>query len=597
LEQLLQNVAESAEALVPGSIQSLVLARMDRLDPADKRALQAASVFGQRFSLAALRHLTGTPAYDPAELLRHQLVRPEGEDFLFAHALVRDGVYESILSAPRARLHLKAADLFAATDPVLHARHLEMASSPETSRAYIRASESESAHHRPAIALELAERATTAAATPEDELSAAILRARLLVDLGRFADAILHWDTAIELATDLSMRGRALLGKAEALRLGNRSEDALVILDEAEQLLERTEQGNSLAWLSHLRGNLFFTLGQSEECLSHHQKALDLARANGFADVEVAALGGLGDAMYALGSIESSLKYFDDCVQKASNIGAKRSEAANLPMAAVTRFFSLDLEPALRDVERAIDLSHRIGHLRAEFIARSVIDFLLFERCERAELERNHLICRKLVEKLDAKVFRAFVHEQAAKSLELAQDPEAARKELSAALEILGERSMIFAGPRVLAHAAMTSECANEAVALIDRALLELSNGALAHNHLTAYRDAIDVALRWGLWDRAEDHIDAFEQFRSQEALDWREYFVKRGRALLELGKGRNYDAVCETLDPMLDAAMRKSWAFEIVALGGALEAARRGSPWRLPSRSMLASAGCQLES
>ena len=51
LEQLLQSMAESADALLPGSIQSLVLARMDRLDAPDKRAAQAASVLGQHFGL------------------------------------------------------------------------------------------------------------------------------------------------------------------------------------------------------------------------------------------------------------------------------------------------------------------------------------------------------------------------------------------------------------------------------------------------------------------------------------------------------------------------------------------------------------------
>ena len=46
---------------VPGSVQNLVQARIDRLDPGDKLALQAASVLGQRFGRGALRHLVGRP--------------------------------------------------------------------------------------------------------------------------------------------------------------------------------------------------------------------------------------------------------------------------------------------------------------------------------------------------------------------------------------------------------------------------------------------------------------------------------------------------------------------------------------------------------
>ena len=69
LEQLLRHAEQSAAAGVPGSVQSLVQARMDQLAPADKQALQAASVFGQRFALDALRQLIDDPDYACAGLV------------------------------------------------------------------------------------------------------------------------------------------------------------------------------------------------------------------------------------------------------------------------------------------------------------------------------------------------------------------------------------------------------------------------------------------------------------------------------------------------------------------------------------------------
>ena len=66
LEQLLRHAEESAESGVPGSVQSLVQARMDRLDPPDKLALQAASVLGQRFDRDMLGALLEQPGYDAA---------------------------------------------------------------------------------------------------------------------------------------------------------------------------------------------------------------------------------------------------------------------------------------------------------------------------------------------------------------------------------------------------------------------------------------------------------------------------------------------------------------------------------------------------
>ena len=87
----------AAKAAVPGSVQSLVQARMDQLDPFDKQALQTAAIFGQRFVLDALRHALESPDYACAALVEHFLVRPVGDDFLFAHALIRDAVYDTLL--------------------------------------------------------------------------------------------------------------------------------------------------------------------------------------------------------------------------------------------------------------------------------------------------------------------------------------------------------------------------------------------------------------------------------------------------------------------------------------------------------------------
>ncbi len=109
LEHLLRNLDERGGEDVPASIQSLVLARTDRLSPADKQALQAASALGQRFSLEALRHLLKSPQYTCAALMERSLVRPEGDDYLFAHALVQEGVYNSLLKARRSDLHRDAA--------------------------------------------------------------------------------------------------------------------------------------------------------------------------------------------------------------------------------------------------------------------------------------------------------------------------------------------------------------------------------------------------------------------------------------------------------------------------------------------------------
>jgi class 3 adenylate cyclase len=102
LEQLLTHADESQATAVPSSVQSLVQARIDRLAPMDKAAIQAASVLGQRFARAALAHLLDRADYAPEPLVSRLLVRPQqasGDVFLFAHALIRDAVYDTLLKS------------------------------------------------------------------------------------------------------------------------------------------------------------------------------------------------------------------------------------------------------------------------------------------------------------------------------------------------------------------------------------------------------------------------------------------------------------------------------------------------------------------
>ena len=127
LEQLLRNAREGATENLPDSIQSLVLARIDRLAAEDKRALQAAAVIGQRFRPDALNHLLETSDYRCRELIEHNLLRSEGEGYLFAHALIQEGVYASLLKRQRRAFHQRAAEWFVGDRVTLHAQHLEHA--------------------------------------------------------------------------------------------------------------------------------------------------------------------------------------------------------------------------------------------------------------------------------------------------------------------------------------------------------------------------------------------------------------------------------------------------------------------------------------
>jgi len=116
-----EGIGEPAELSVPPTVHALLAARLDRLDRAERAAIEAASVVGMSFSGGAILELGAATDRDAVEncldaLVRKQLVEPDGglsageETFSFTHILLRDVAYEGMLKTLRADLHARYAD-------------------------------------------------------------------------------------------------------------------------------------------------------------------------------------------------------------------------------------------------------------------------------------------------------------------------------------------------------------------------------------------------------------------------------------------------------------------------------------------------------
>ncbi len=108
--------ASAPDSVVPDSLQGVIAARIDSLPDSEKRCLGNAAVIGRSFDRRVLAAMEGDVAdLDGrlAELTRRSLVavRPlsEGGTFVFAHALVHEAAYESLLRKNRRELHSLAA--------------------------------------------------------------------------------------------------------------------------------------------------------------------------------------------------------------------------------------------------------------------------------------------------------------------------------------------------------------------------------------------------------------------------------------------------------------------------------------------------------
>jgi class 3 adenylate cyclase len=104
---------KAVAATLPASVQGLLSARVDRLAAKDRALLQAASAIGRQFDPELLTVVIGETDVDArlAAMQALDLVRSDGKsgDYEFKHALVRDTLYQSLLTDPRKALHFKIA--------------------------------------------------------------------------------------------------------------------------------------------------------------------------------------------------------------------------------------------------------------------------------------------------------------------------------------------------------------------------------------------------------------------------------------------------------------------------------------------------------
>jgi class 3 adenylate cyclase/tetratricopeptide (TPR) repeat protein len=544
LEQLLRNAEEGREDAVPASIQSLVLARMDRLAILDRQAFQAASVIGPRFGLPLLRRMMGVTDYVCDGLVEHALVLEEADGFVFAHALIREGAYSSLLKARRCELHQMAADWFAPHDLVLYAQHLDRAEAAQAARAYFEASVAQRAAHHTESALQLAERGVQIARSDQDRHVLTCLKGELQWDLRDISASIATFREAVAAATDEVSLCRAQLGLAEGLRVSEGLAEALELTDVARVAAERHDLVPELARIHHLRGNILFPLGKIDGCRVEHQRGLDYARRSDSPEAEARALGGLGDAAYAQGRMHTAFQHFSRCVQLSHDHGFGRIEVANRSMIGFSRIYLNEPRAANADGMAAARAAALISAPRAEMLGELTCSFASYEMGEYDAMSSYLERSMRLAQQLGARRFEVQCLEMRARLLldtGCRADALAMLREVVAKWRDLG---MQFSGPKSLSALSRAVEDRTECNRLLLEGEEQLRAGAVGHNHFWFYRDAIEAMLAAGDAAGALRYVAALEHYTLGEPLPWSQLFVARGRAIARALRGGVDEAV-----------------------------------------------------
>jgi class 3 adenylate cyclase/tetratricopeptide (TPR) repeat protein len=272
---------------VPGSVQAVLAARIDRLAPLAKHVLQSASVIGKDVPFPVLAEIadlpdeelrTGLALLQAGELLYEASFFPEIE-YTFKHALTHEVAYGSLLYETRRALHARIVDAIERLYAGRHSEHVERL-----------------AHH--ALRGGLRERAVD------------YLRQAGAKTAARSAhrEAVAFFEQALEILEADGPRGAALTA---AIDLVFELRASLAPLGEFTRTLDHLRRAAAhaealgdrrrLGWVWAYLTQSHYTLGEQAAAIRAAERALEVGRALGDEGLQIVAAFGLGQARHVLG--------------------------------------------------------------------------------------------------------------------------------------------------------------------------------------------------------------------------------------------------------------------------------------------------------
>ena len=261
------RVSGSVEALeVPETLQALIAARLDGLEPAERRLLEDASVLGKTFTVRGLTSVSGTEEDTLAALLA-SLVRkeilavqtdpfsPERGQYEFLHALVQRVAYDTLSRKERKARHIAVA------------AYLEADAGPDDPEIV----EVVAAHYLEAFrAAPDDDDAVSIQAMARDRLTRAAERA---ASLAANEEAERYFADAAGLTSEPHVRAELLERAGEAARAGARFDEAEALFEEAIALLEAEGMMHPAARVSARLGDVLYNQDRPDAAVRRLEEA------------------------------------------------------------------------------------------------------------------------------------------------------------------------------------------------------------------------------------------------------------------------------------------------------------------------------------
>lgn len=357
---------EQESGAVPATIRDAVLARISRLPPEEREALDAAAVADNPFTASLLEEITGLALTALETALASGMLTVNGNRMIsFRHELARTAIYDAIPPARRRDLHarvLAALQSMPAYDGAWSqlASHAELAGNGavvlQTAPEAAKRAASLRAHREAAAQYARAHRfSSTLPARDRADLLESLAYECYLT--GEFEDAIRHQREALAIwraAGDTLREGEGLRWISRFSWFTGRTGDAVAAADEALAVLEPLPPGRELAMALSNRSQLYMLADENHLAILWGMRAIAFAKTLDEVEIHIHALTNVGNARMRLGNeqgradLERSLAMaqaadLEEHVARAlTNLSCNALHDRDLPLA--ERYFAAGIE-------------------------------------------------------------------------------------------------------------------------------------------------------------------------------------------------------------------------------------------------------------
>ncbi len=520
---------------VPESLEHIVSTQLAQLPFDDHLALQTASVLGQYFQLDQLREIANLPNYVPDTLLEMGLVKLQGLQYIFHHDLICSAICNQIEPSEKEKIHLRCAKWYQDKDLYLYAIHTQYSDTDNAFEVL-----DQTAHHylnnfQFEKALSLIDRATKIA-PPHKFAYALNMKGNCLYSMGKVPESIEVLELAVENATNDLDKTQFHLDLIKPYRLTDRFEQAMNILDLAQQYSEQQGRYKQLCEIHSMRGNMLFPTGQLNACEHEHVIALNYSQQANCVQARAKSLGGLGDCAYAQGKMVKSYDYLTQCLELCEQHHLLSTETTNRYMLATVMIYQLQSSEALKHAQHASNLAYLTANRRAEIVARLTASWIFLERNDLAQAEHEIETALQLSKQLEAHRFVAFLLESRARLNWYRGQKENANKDIETGLKLV-ERYKLhnFIGPWLASTQALVCEEHNSAFAYLELGESWLESTCVGHNYLRFYQQAIQVAWEYKAPSLLKRYRDKLATFSTDDCNPWSEFYIKQADVMLAL--------------------------------------------------------------